>query len=131
LGAISYLVKTGEPSFIDELKKHITLAIEDWRREVEQDEVFGLLEHQSDMSLLATVKLAQNRLPILRKKIMKAFDLRELDELCFELGINFEIISGTTINEKSLHLVRYLDRRGCINALIIKCREFRPGIEWD
>lgn len=54
----------------------------------------------------------------------------ELHNLCFELDINYESLSGDTIEEKARELVEYCYRRGHLIDLVERCQELRPQVEW-
>lgn len=63
----------------------------------------------------------------LQQKIADSFSLNEIKVLCFELGIEYEELSGDTRGIKSLELVKYCERRNRFDELVIKCIEMNPG----
>ena len=62
----------------------------------------------------------------LRQVLIENFSDQELRELCFDLDLNYEELSGTSIREKALELLTYFDRRGRLNELIKVCVKLRP-----
>jgi hypothetical protein len=64
------------------------------------------------------------------KLIHSHFDEGELQTLCFELGIPYGRLSGSSMEAKARELVLYCERDGQLDALIQKCRELRPKVDW-
>jgi hypothetical protein len=56
------------------------------------------------------------------------FDLNELKDICFHLGIEWENLSGTTKQEKSRELVNFCSRHQRLNDLQSCCQSLRPDI---
>jgi len=50
-------------------------------------------------------------------RVRDEFNLSEIQVLCLNLGVNYENISGTTPQRKSMELVLYLERRGRLDEL--------------
>ncbi len=68
----------------------------------------------------------------LREQISSDFNLSELEDLCFELNITYEDLSGdNTLKVKSRELVKYCNRRKILQQLIDHCKELRPNSNWD
>lgn len=67
----------------------------------------------------------------LRLLLVLHFSESELRDLCFDLGIDFEIIPGPTKSDKARELLAYTSRHGHHNALIAQCRRLRPHVEWE
>lgn len=67
---------------------------------------------------------------IIRDNLNSMFNLGELNNLCFDLEVNFENLPGTTLKEKALELVDYCYRHGLANNLITRCQELRPQGSW-
>ena len=44
---------------------------------------------------------------LLRDLIVNSFDLNELREICFDLGINFDDLRGERISDKARELIIY------------------------
>jgi hypothetical protein len=74
----------------------------------------------------------------LREVMVTAFDLEELEELCFEihealardgieLTLSLEIVGGQGKRGQVLNLIQYLDRRGYYQYLISAVRKARQG----
>lgn len=64
----------------------------------------------------------------LTKTIRSQFNMSELDDLCFELGIPPGEISGDTIGTKARELVLYSQRRNRLPELEQAVRSLRPNL---
>jgi hypothetical protein len=62
-----------------------------------------------------------------RDTIRKQFNLIELREICFDLGIPWEDLGGDTMQQKSLDLMAWVERRGSEQRLIDAVEAARPG----
>lgn len=71
-----------------------------------------------------------NALSRLDDQIADHFNLSELQDLCFKLGINFENLAGSTLNDKTLELVRYCQRHRRLIELLALLSELRPMVDW-
>ena len=58
------------------------------------------------------------------------FNLNELRQLCFRLGIDYEDLVGTTKSDKCQSLIEYMKRRRLLSDLISAGRQLRPNTEW-
>lgn len=67
----------------------------------------------------------------LLKQIDVAFNLNEIQELCFLLGIDSEHLSGDTKLSKIVSLLMYLVRRGKLEELVGVLRQMRPKFMWQ
>ena len=68
---------------------------------------------------------------VLKNKLTSHFNYSELQELCFELGINFkEEIPGNDKKQKVMELIGYCERRGRLQELIERAKRYRPHIPW-
>jgi len=56
------------------------------------------------------------------------FDYGEINQLAFKLGIDLENIPGSTREDKTRGLVKFVDRRGNMEALIKLIVEMRPNV---
>jgi hypothetical protein len=65
-----------------------------------------------------------------RDLLREGFDLSELADLGFDLGIRPDSIPGNTIAAKSRELVGYTERRGQLPALVAHARRQRPHLSW-
>lgn len=54
------------------------------------------------------------------------FDIREINDLAFQLGIEPDEIEGETRPDRARALVRYMKRRKRLSELIALCRSLRP-----
>ena len=70
-------------------------------------------------------------LQLFRDTIASNFNLEELNNLCFDLNINFENLSGTTLHLKSKELVMYCDRYNKLSDLLEQCKKLRPNTSWQ
>ncbi len=70
-------------------------------------------------------------LPALRNLLVKSYNLSELQDLCFNLHVDDEILGGTNKPDKARELLSYLDRRDRILELIQVCQRERPNREWN
>lgn len=66
----------------------------------------------------------------LRKLLEAHFDLNGLRDLCFDMGIQYENLSGDTLGAKARELILYCERRLRIGELIETGREARPELAW-
>jgi hypothetical protein len=66
----------------------------------------------------------------LRQNVEKYFNLDELRNLAFDLGINYENLPGETLRAKSRELVDYCQRHNILDDLIELCAELRGHIDW-
>jgi hypothetical protein len=64
---------------------------------------------------------------IVYKRIMDGFNLAEIEELCYQLDVEFENLGGTGKSGKARELVKYMERRGRLGELDLKVRELRGG----
>ncbi|RMH21285.1 MAG: tetratricopeptide repeat-containing protein [Gammaproteobacteria bacterium] len=67
----------------------------------------------------------------LRDLLLTHFDIAELNELCFELGVEFEDIPGSTLSDKSSELILYCERHDRTQELIEVCKKNRPMVKWE
>lgn len=67
----------------------------------------------------------------LYRKMDPVFNESELQELCFELNIDFEALDGHNRLDKLRALITYMNRRQGLPTLVKHCRELRPRQNWD
>lgn len=60
------------------------------------------------------------------KLINQHFTAEELKEICFDLGINYEDIRGTSKKDKARELVLYAMKKGLLSELEALCLKARP-----
>lgn len=65
-----------------------------------------------------------------RELLNTAFNVSELQTLCFDLGIDFESLAGAGKADKARELVLYVQRMGQAPALVAACRHLRPHVAW-
>ncbi len=66
----------------------------------------------------------------IRDLIHAHFNLDELRELCFRLGIGYDDLPGETLSARTRELVLRLDRERRLDDLLNFCAHFRPRTEW-
>ncbi|MCP4428785.1 MAG: protein kinase [Chloroflexi bacterium] len=66
----------------------------------------------------------------LDNQIAGNFDKSELRNLCFDLNVNYENLSGDTLQNKAGALIRYCRRHGLLSELMAQCRKLRPHVAW-
>ncbi len=66
----------------------------------------------------------------LRDQIVACFNVGELESLCFDLHIDYERLSGNTLETKAQELIGYCDRRGHLADLLNRCGELRSHVPW-
>jgi hypothetical protein len=66
----------------------------------------------------------------LRTRIDQHFSLDEIQLLCFDLGVDYEHLSGQTKPIKAHGLIMYLAQRARLDALLQLVEAQRPGIDW-
>ncbi len=71
-----------------------------------------------------------NPLAQLTDQIAAHYNLSEVEELCFELDINFENLEGTTLDDKTRELVLYCRRRQLLPGLLARLDQQRPDVSW-
>jgi hypothetical protein len=67
--------------------------------------------------------------PVLRRVLDRYFNISELQELCFDLGIDYEHLGGASKSDKARELVAYAERHGRTTDLIARVRTVRPQID--
>ncbi len=67
----------------------------------------------------------------LREKIQEHFSMGELKGLCFDIGLDFEDLSGDEKIEKTVQLIKYMQRREQLPELIQALYEKRQNVNWE
>lgn len=70
------------------------------------------------------------KLSYLYQKMVRHFDISELQNLCFELNVDYENLNGLNKSDKCRELITYLQRRGRLDDLIEICLRQRPNVVW-
>jgi hypothetical protein len=116
--------------FRDSRKEHIG-SVHD-----RDDWVAKILETRSTFSVNETTRKIDDDTALvmsratLRRNIADHFNDNELQNLCFDLSIEYENLAGETREAKARELVIYCERNGQINQLIKLCRDLRPKAKW-
>jgi hypothetical protein len=66
----------------------------------------------------------------LRKKLVDLFSLEELQQICFDLGVDYEDLGSEGKSAKAVKLILFCQRRGRMNELMRACHELRPDAGW-
>ena len=72
----------------------------------------------------------QEHLISLRRILVERFSDNELQDLCFDLSVNYEGLSGEGKNGKARGLIEHLNRHGRILELVRTGEQMRPDINW-
>ena len=59
------------------------------------------------------------------------FDASELQGLCFQLGLDYDELPGSTKPDKARELILYLNRRRRIHELVEAGKTLRPTVQWE
>ncbi len=76
------------------------------------------------------VTLQKEYLVHLREILAKRFSKGELQTLCFDLGIDYEELPGTSVTDKARELVSFAERHNSIPDLLAVGARQRPDISW-
>lgn len=66
----------------------------------------------------------------LRQNLMAYFNEAELKNLCFDLQVDYETLSGDGKIDKVRELINYCERHHRTTELLHICRLIRPNLEW-
>lgn len=67
---------------------------------------------------------------VLHNKLITAFSMSELSELCFTLDIDPELLDGSNKASNAQSLILYCERTARAEKLIRLCKLTRPNIDW-
>ena len=81
-------------------------------------------------SRLPESALRQEDILQLFRKMEPVFDDSELRGLCFDLGVEYEDLSGQNRLDRLRELITHLERRQRLPDLVNRCRELRPRVDW-
>lgn len=73
---------------------------------------------------------SQEFLTRLRELLIARFSDNELKTLCFDMGIDYENISGSTKSAHAIELIRYLRSRDRLGEFLKLCQRERPTVNW-
>ena len=66
----------------------------------------------------------------LRQILNDYFNESELQNLAFDLGVDYENLPGKAKSDKARELIAFLDRRGRLAELVQRCHQLRPNAPW-
>ena len=75
-------------------------------------------------------ELKQQQLIQLKQVLNSWFSQEELEDLSFDLGLDFLALGGSTKEANVRQLLMLLSRRGRLADLLDYCEDIRPEIEW-
>lgn len=82
----------------------------------------------ADVDLLHNVSQTNSRLLM---AMQLSFSEEELQVLCFEMGLNFDNISGTTLDAKIVSLISMVQRLGRLPDLMRRVKAARPQLHLE
>lgn len=71
-----------------------------------------------------------NPLPTLRQLMLQYFNTSELQDICFQLDVDFETLEGSGKSNKARELISHMQRRNRILDLIDIGKQLRPHLDW-
>lgn len=71
------------------------------------------------------------RLAGLRQNLVDCFSVSELQTLCFDLGVDYDLLPGEGKENKARELIYYVIRRNLETEFVSICRQSRPNILWE
>ena len=74
--------------------------------------------------------VAQISLPQLRQQLVAAFDESELQDLCFDLSVDYESLPAQGKANKARGLIELMMRNGRLPDLLTNCAALRPHLNW-
>ena len=66
-----------------------------------------------------------------REQLYQSFNIEELQDICFEIGLEFEDLPGDTKKSKVRELVLMAERQAFMARLVKTCQRLRPNIAWE
>ena len=66
----------------------------------------------------------------LRELMVGHFSLADIRQLCFDLDINYDELSGDRLSGKVIALIDFMSKRGQMAALLARLAEERPQVRW-
>jgi hypothetical protein len=66
----------------------------------------------------------------LRQMLVEHFSDNKLNDLCFDLGIDYKDLPGEGRADKARELVAHVRRHGHTAELVALCRQLRPDVNW-
>lgn len=65
-----------------------------------------------------------------RKNLVEHFNTSELKDLCFDLGIRSELLSGDNVGDMARELIYHCRRHNLGSVLEMECKQRRPKVDW-
>lgn len=72
----------------------------------------------------------QESLVVLRKQLDKYFGEEDLNTICFDLGIDYESLSGKGKSAKTREIVLHCSRVGLTKQLLAEVKSLRTNVDW-
>ena len=76
-------------------------------------------------------ELTSDQLVSLRQGIVACFSMEELRTACFDLGMDYDSLTGDGKEGKAREIVSFLSRRGDLSRLMDYCVKMRPSYTWS
>jgi hypothetical protein len=70
-------------------------------------------------------------LPQMRNLMLRHFDENELEDLCFDLRVDYEQLAGDEKRKKTRSLINKMERENRLPELIDLCTQIRPHVDWS
>lgn len=86
-----------------------------------------LKEYQAELEALSA-RVSEYKLSDIRDLLVSRFSLDEIQLLCFDLGIDYTHLAGTTHQAKAQSLVAYSHRTGRLDKLVSALKRARPDV---
>lgn len=67
----------------------------------------------------------------LRQNLIEYFSASELQTLCFDMGVDYDLLPGEGKEDKARELIYYVIRRGLVPEFINTCFRLRPHVSWE
>ena len=83
---------------------------------------------ETALESLATYFASHKQVMAYRRNLVAAFDEAELHTLCFDIGIDYELLPGAHKGIKVVELISYCLRHGRLFDLLTYCAEARPHL---
>jgi hypothetical protein len=71
-----------------------------------------------------------SRRAILHDLIIEHFDMGELMQICFDLGVKWDLLAGDDMAAKARSLILKMEREDRLYQLIGDCNKARPNADW-
>ncbi|MBK8905338.1 MAG: hypothetical protein IPM53_29415 [Anaerolineaceae bacterium] len=94
------------------------------------DMLYDQLPGQYTHPAISAPAVGRAELVELRQNLNEAFNTTDLRNLCWDLGIDYENLSGENKLDKTRELLDYLDNRSRIADLLVILQKERPKIGW-